>query len=196
MITGLKPLVDGLTDTVRQMAEKTGLDKKMGNTDPGMMVIMDLMQFAMYLSASDGEIRAEEAEQITAIFGTCIPASQIGKYIRNNNIYSTDFEKKVPMTMQLMVAFDNAIYEQGLDKQVKTVSSEVLYKAFELVGGAMITSDNNVAPQEKKDLEIYLCMLHNYMDTNLTIRKELTTGFTKTGEDITSERMMDIMDKM
>jgi tellurite resistance protein len=161
-----------------------------------MLTTFELMQFAMYLCASDGEIQPEEASHIAEIFGFPLSAAAIGKIIRESNIYSTEFESKVPVSMKIFVAIDNAIHETGQDGVLGKPASETLFEVFRVVGGCIAQADGVVKKQEEKDGETYLRMLNNYMDENLIVRKEQAKGFTKTGEDITPDRMMDIMDKM
>lgn len=195
MASEIKIVVDKLADTMRQMARVTGLDKNFGDTDPGQLIVMELTMYAMYLSASDGEVTIEEAQKMGEILGFELTPEKIGLFIREKNIYSTDFEKKVPLSMQIFVAVDNAMHEQGLDGDMDKMSSQILYETFEAVGNTIILADGQVDDQEKEDSQIYLKMLKKYMDENLIDSKNPAKGFTKKGS-ISSDRMMDILDKM
>ena len=98
--------------------------------------------------------------------------------------------------MQIFVAMDNALHEKGLDGRFEQPGSEVLFDVFKVIAATVVSADETVTDREKRDAEIYLTMLKNYMDENLTVRKDMAKGFKKTGEDISEERMMDIVDKM
>lgn len=195
MASEIKSLVDKLAETMRETARVTGLDKLFGDTDPGQLIVMELTMYAMYLSASDGEVTIEEAQQMGENFGFDLAPEQIGAFIRKQNIYSTDFEKKVPVSMQVFVAVDNAMHEQGLDGDIDKMASQILYETFEAVGNTIILADGKIDDQEKEDSQIYLKMLKKYMDENLIDSKNPAKGFTKKGS-ISSDRMMDILDKM
>ena len=195
MGSDIKNLVDKLAETMREMVRKTELSKTFGETDPGQLIVMELTMYAMYLSASDGEVSEAEAKQMAENFGFELTPAQIGQFIRQQNIYSTDFEKKVPVSMQIFVAIDNAMHEQGLDTNLEKMSSQILYETFEAIGNTIILSDGVEDAQEKEDSAIYLKMLKRFMDENLVAQKDPAKGFKKKGS-ISSDRMMDILDKM
>lgn len=195
MELGVKKLVDKLADVMRDAVRVTGLEKLFGDNDPGQLMVMELTLYAMYLSASDGEISEEEAQQMGENFGFELSPEQIGSFMRKQNIYSTEFEKKVPLSMQLFVAIDNALHEKNLDKDMERMSSQVLYEAFEAVGNTIIMADGLADEQEKEDSRIYLGMLRKYMDDHLVDSKNPAKGFKKKGS-ISSDRMMDILDHM
>ena len=195
MELGVKKVVDKLADVMRDAVRVTGLEKLFGDNDPGQLMVMELTLYAMYLSASDGEISEEEAQQMGENFGFELSPEQIGRFMRKQNIYSTEFEKKVPLSMQLFVAIDNALHEKNLDKDMERMSSQLLYEAFEAVGNTIIMADGLADEQEKEDSQIYLGMLRKYMDDHLVDSKNPAKGFKKKGS-ISSDRMMDILDHM
>ena len=69
MELGVKKVVDKLADVMRDAVRVTGLEKLFGDNDPGQLMVMELTLYAMYLSASDGEISEEEAQQMGENFG-------------------------------------------------------------------------------------------------------------------------------
>lgn len=192
----VKELVDATAATMDELARKTNLSSAFGEHTPGQLITMELMMFAMYMSASDGEIQKEEAEHIAEVFGLPFTPAMIGETIRKFDIYSKTFETKVPVSMQIFVAIDNALHEKGLNGRLEQPASETLFEVFKVVAATVVSADGIVTDREKRDAEIYLTMLKNYMDENLTVRKDMAKGFKKTGEDISEERMMDIVDKM
>ena len=111
----VKELVDATAATMDELARKTNLSSAFGEHTPGQLITMELMMFAMYMSASDGEIQKEEAEHIAEVFGLPFTPAMIGETIRKFDIYSKTFETKVPVSMQIFVAIDNALHEKGLN---------------------------------------------------------------------------------
>ena len=87
----LKQLINAMGKTVCSASELLGID-----TDASNICKTELAMFMMYLSASDGEIKWEEAMMISELCDLSLSPNNISTFIRENNIYSTDFEKTVP----------------------------------------------------------------------------------------------------
>ena len=167
MEPNIRRLVDLLAENMRVLVEKAGLTRIFGDDDPGQLVVNELMQFAMYLTASDGEVSEAEAQKIAENFGFDLTPDLIGFIIRKRNIYFTEFEKRVPASMQFFVEVDNSIHEQGLDVEGLKPTGLLLYEVYELVGKSIIRADGIVDDQEREDMAIYLGMLRKYLEEHL-----------------------------
>ena len=84
--TQLKELVDNMCEAVGSVSEKAELPDGMDD-----IVRMELGMFMMYLSASDGTIKWDEAHLISDMCNLDLTPNNIGDFIRKNNIYSTEF---------------------------------------------------------------------------------------------------------
>ena len=117
------------------------------------IVRMELGMFMMYLSASDGTIKWDEAHLISDMCNLDLTPNNIGDFIRKNNIYSTEFEQKLPVTFELMVKVDNALYDAG--RSDLSVSDSLL-DTYKALGQAIIQSDREVDDNEVKDYKIFI----------------------------------------
>ncbi len=149
-----------------------------------------MAEFAMYLSASDGTIKWEEARMISQYFDLHLTQDEIADFIREHNIYSTEFESTPPFILKTLVDMDRRLYEAGRlsnpdDKSV----SEMLLATYAEIAIELIYSDGDVDEKEVNDADIYLGMMDKYLDEHLVTRrqgvsgfkKNTTTGFTKSG---------------
>lgn len=168
----LKSVVDQMCEAIETLGEQGGLD-----SGAGQAARYELGSFMMYLSASDGQISWEEAEIISDICELNLTPNTMGNFIRQQNIYSTEFENKVPVTFQMMVTADNALIEQGEE----AAASEAMLDTYRVVGKALIQSDGDVDDNEVSDYRIYINMLEKYRDQNMNGAGGGASGFTKTG---------------
>lgn len=167
----LKSLVDQVADLFNDASDTLGLPEDSGNA-----VRMELAMFMMYLSASDGEIKWEEADIINNLCNVSLTPQQLGDFIREHNIYSTEFEQKAPVTFSLMVNIDNVLYNKDPNS---TDAVGLMLQLYELIGQSLISADDDVDDNEKRDYGIFINMLKRYADENSTRRKRSATGFTK-----------------
>lgn len=171
----LKELVDAMCEAI----ETTGKTIPQLNLDGcGDAARMNIAQFMMYLSASDGEIKWEEAEAISFYCGINITPTTLGQFVRENNIYSTEFENTVPIALSLLVAAANALNRPEV--------AEGFVETYKEIGKQLIISDNEVNDTEVSDYNIYINMLERYLDENLDSRKNATSGFVKTGSSVSA----------
>lgn len=169
--TQLKELVDNMCEAVGSVSEKAELPDGMDD-----IVRMELGMFMMYLSASDGTIKWDEAHLISDMCNLDLTPNNIGDFIRKNNIYSTEFEQKLPVIFELMVKVDNALYDAG--RSDLSVSDSLL-DTYKALGQAIIQSDREVDDNEVKDYKIFISMLEEYRDRNYKGAAGGATGFTK-----------------
>lgn len=142
------------------------------------IVRFDLVRMAMYISASDGTLAYQETRVLNDYFDYSMDPANVNKYIRENNIYSTEFENTVPLSLQLFVGTDNLLEENG--EKVDIAPSEILLRLFEMVAREVALADGNVDAREDEDWRIYFTMLDNYLTENLNARRHgVKTGISK-----------------
>lgn len=173
----LKELVDNLCDAIDTLGANTSLPDGTGKA-----ARMEMGMFMMYLSASDGQISWDEAKIISDICELNLSPNDLGKFIRENNIYSTEFEQKVPVTLQIMVQADNALLAAGNN----TSGSKAMIGTYKAVGEALIKSDGDVDDNEVNDYKIYINMLEEYRDNNYNGASGGATGFVKKGGSVSA----------
>ena len=126
---------------------------------------MDIAEYMMYLSASDGVIAANEMKMFQAITGFKDSVGGIAEYIKENHIYSNDYESTVPYSMKVAVEAQNIlskIISQNSDPSIP----ETLYNLYDNIGILLIQADDDISQTERRDFHIYLNTLKNYMNQN------------------------------
>lgn len=148
--------------------------------DVGRAAKMEMAKYLMYLSASDGEIKYSEAQVISDVLDIELNPQQINDFIRENNVYSVDFENTVPSVFGLLVEMDNAIYNNG--GYDGTSGSELMLNLYKKLGVELIETDGNSDDNEKSDFVIFITMLDNHLNEKLLARNAgVKVGFSKTG---------------
>lgn len=143
--------------------ENRGLFKSpLKNVPMAGIMAVDLSSFMLYLSASDGSIDPDEVEAYRYITGKNVTGRDMVNLISKNRIYTESFESRVPLTMEIAVKerikFTSALHEIPL--------AVLLFDFFKTLGMAIVTANNAVAANEKRDFNIYLNMLANYLAKN------------------------------
>ena len=138
----------------------------------GDICAMDIVKYLMYLSASDGTINWDEAQFIFDYLGYRLTPSQMNQFIRDQNIYSTEFEQTPPGGLRLLVDVDNTIITKfGENAGIDKYASESYLDLFRFIGQAFMAADNDVDENEKTDYTIYTNMIERFLDENLLSRK-------------------------
>lgn len=124
----------------------------------------DILRFLFYLSASDGVVKQTEVDFINMYLGYDYTDSELLDYIRENHIYSVDFENKVPFSLKVYVYADNTRRERG-NASNHAISVDYL-TCFNLLGTEFIQIDGDVDSQEVEDINIYLDNMRGYVQGN------------------------------
>lgn len=174
----LKTLLAKVDELVSNILQNSGHDTQ--NVE---IAKMGVVQFMMYLSASDGKIEWSEADNISQYLGLSITPEAVNKFIREQNIYSTKFEETVPLAFQALVNADNLLWDNG---SRETCSADMLLNLYKAIGEELIKADNDVNDAEMQDYNIYINMLSNYIMQNDKFKQQggVYTGLHKnTGEN-------------
>ena len=99
----------------------------------------ELMEFLLYLSASDGHVSSSERD-----------------FINENEIYSTKFESTLPLTLRITTVFDKKmqLVSSVVGQSIEAITPAIL--KFYAGLGEMFTEIDGKSTNEKKDLEIYI----------------------------------------
>lgn len=124
----------------------------------------EIMQFLMYLSASDGSIEVKEAIFIKDYFDEQISPEEMCQQIEEENIYSASFEKKAPLTLKRLVRFDNSTYEKQ-DALVESLAEKYIC-LYEALGKEFIACDHEVSQCERDDLNTYITNMRSFYRAN------------------------------
>lgn len=120
------------------------------------IVNYDLCNFAMYLTASDGEVKWQEADYISELRQSFMTSREIIDYINEKNIYSTGFEEELPTSFKVFIIIDVLRELKGEREEGQDVFFKMLLDIYELVGKDILSCDMDVTPEEKRDFSIYL----------------------------------------
>lgn len=137
------------------------------------IIRLDFVQFLMYLSASDGTISYEESNFINEYFDWDLSPSDIKYFIEKHDIYSVDYETKVPFSMRLFVAADNTLYDSQGDSEY--LCSQLLLQVYTVLGEEFLACDLNATDNEVQDLTIYLTTLQNFIQTEVKSKNSTMT---------------------
>lgn len=174
----IKKLIETMAKTFDDFGNSAGLE------GVGDVTKLDLIKFMMYLSASDGEIKWEEANFISDVSGFNLNSQVIANFIKENNIYSVEFEQTVPVSFDLAIKFDNRLYE--LDSINNDVDTPTLYiSTYKTIGELFKKTDGDSSYNENNDFKIYINMLEDYANKNSARRKNSVFGFTKNSGNTT-----------
>lgn len=148
---------------------------------------LEVLCFLGYLAASDGVISWSESRYISNLLDVYMTPDKLNELIQDKNLYSTEFEERVPAIMQIFVAFDNAVYNSpeandviGDDGEL----SDVLFKMYMIVAKGLIEANgrttDSMDENEENDLQTYLGTLRNYIDENVERHQvDVVTGYGK-----------------
>ena len=168
----LKALVNKMDETLARMAQAMGIDASGG----GGVARVEIAKYMMYLAASDGEISWEETRTIYGICGVDYTPSQLGEYIRDNNIYSTAFEQTIPTTLTLLVEGENILLDAGNNVDY----SNAVIQTYKAVGEALMKSDG-LAHKKVNDYNIYIRNMEEYRSKHSKAVFNQTVGYAKGG---------------
>ncbi len=153
-----------------QVEERTELCEKM-DLDEGALknvLKMNVIKFLAYLAASDGVLSWKESRFIGELMDIHMTPSILNDLIKEQNIYSVEFEEDTPLILQIFVSFDNALYESGVDLNIEM--GEALFGLYKVLSKGIVEANGRTTEtmdsNEKVDVQTYLGMMRNYVDDN------------------------------
>lgn len=134
------------------------------------MFSRELIMFFLYLSATDGKVSFEEERIINELFENNFSANEYANLIKECNIYSSDFENSIPISIRYSIEFDKM--------EFSNISvTEMIIDFFESSGTALISCDG-ITRNEQYELDNYICKLRNFATQNSTQMLIKTTSNT------------------
>ena len=186
----IRQTVELMQNVCDQIAEKGNayrqLDLKEGTTF-GEILKIELLSYLAYLSASDGVISWNDCRFINEVLDIFVKPDQLNKLIEEKNIYSTEFEQKTPIMLQLLVYVDNEIYQKQMMENVTDDGElgEMLFQLYSALTVGLVDSNGRgkgtLDPNEERDAKIYLGMMKKYIEMNTARHHvDVVTNYTKT----------------
>lgn len=171
MNESIKSIVDELFVLVQALVSgKENIDRE--SKRAASLARKEILQFLMYLSASDGSIEVKEAIFIKDYFDEQISPEEMCQTIEEENIYSATFEKKAPLTLKRLVRFDNAMYEKNGVLQESLAEKYICM--YEALGMEFIACDHEVSQCERDDLHTYITNMRSFYRANYRGPEEAT----------------------
>lgn len=141
------------------------------------LVHRELLNFFLYLSASDGSIEVKEALFILDFLGEQLSPEEMCKKIEEDNIYSASFEQKIPLMLKKLVKYDNAKYAADGKLDVSLAMKYICL--YENIGNEFIACDHEVAQSERDDLNTYISNMRSFFRANYQGPEEAIENGTK-----------------
>ena len=168
-VSVLKGAMEKVYELCDQMEEKTNFGKNMGLHSEATItnvLKMNVICFLAYLAASDGVVSWKESRFIGEIMDVHMTPVKLNEIIQDNNIYSTEFEEQAPLILQIFVAMDNTLYENGVDNNVEL--GDALFELYRFLTVGLVESNGRTTDtmdeSEKEDAQTYLGMMRSYID--------------------------------
>ena len=187
MLNNEKDAIQKMCELCETLAEKTGLYENLEQEKKLSEVLkIELIFFLSYLTASDGVISWNESRYIGDLFDVNLTPEKINSLIIDQDLYSERFENSVPVVMQLFVAIDNALYENGVE--IDEELGNGLIMLYTMLAKGLVESNGRTAETmeegEQNDLNIFLSMLKRYIDDNTRKHHvDLMTNYSKRKKD-------------
>lgn len=131
-------------------------------------LILDIVDFTMFLCAADGVLAWQEADYLHDLIGMDMTSDEITSYIKGKQLDSNDFLSTTPFSLTLFATLDDAI-ENASGKAPDTPAAVLLIKFLTMLGKDLISCDGDIDDSEKHKLNMYLNNLH---DSLVRYRKE------------------------
>lgn len=164
MSEAIKNIVTELFD----IAAKVGASKD-ENTDREeqkmrQLAKKEILNFLLYLSASDGSIEVAEALFIKDYLSEQISPEEMCQRIEEDNIYSSAFEQRIPLTLKRLVKLDNSTYEKK--GELEESDAEKYICGYEALGKEFIACDHEVSQSERDDFSTYITNMRSFYRAN------------------------------
>lgn len=124
----------------------------------------EILNFLLYLSASDGSIEVAEALFIKDYLSEQISPEEMCQRIEEDNIYSSAFEQRISLTLKRLVKLDNSTYEKK--GELEESDAEKYICGYEALGKEFIACDHEVSQSERDDLSTYITNMRNFYCAN------------------------------
>lgn len=132
----------------------------------------EILEFLLYLSASDGSISEAESEFLKKYLEEEYSPQQMCQLIESRDLYSTRFEQRIPSTLRKLINLDNKLFAR--DDDLRESLGERYICAYEALGKEFIACDREVSQAERDDLDTYIKNMRSYYRANYKGPEEAT----------------------
>lgn len=158
----IRSVSKAMDKTVKQL----GTESHFWGMKPSELFVMDLMTYAMHLTAADGKIQREETEQMADLFGIEYTPMDIRQYMEHQKVRFAEYQNHVPISVKEAVIMDNLLKEQGRISPLEKSFADMIYESFEGVGDSVIMADWVEHGNERQAKEAFLGRLKAYIEEN------------------------------
>jgi len=163
----IQTFVDELFDVAalygKHQAEEKAEDTTRHESKMRDMAKREVLNFLMYLSASDGSIEVQEALFIKDYFGEQISPEEICERIEADNLYSATFEQKIPLVLKRLIKLDNENEKNG---ELEVSQGEWYICLYEAIGKEFTACDREISESERSDLNTYISNMRSFYKAN------------------------------
>lgn len=159
MLLGCCRLIVERNDSLRGPNEIVGVSEEfnLADSDSAEEIIDTAFKdFALYLFASDGVISQMEANYFNEIFNENCSTGELKSVIINRDIYTHEFESRVPPTLRMAAYADAYLF---LQSDIEAMECRRLIEAYLSLGDMLIECDEDADSSEQANLGIYIAML-------------------------------------
>lgn len=163
MNTALKKAIEQLFNLC-DISGASSVNGEIVNSEERETLKEECISFLSYLSSSDGTISEYEAEFISEYLGFRMSAEELRIYIEKHNTYTTEFEQRVPKTLERLISQDNQEHDEK--RELALSRGEAFISVFECMGKEFLVCDGEADDQEVADFTTYTTTLRNYKKAN------------------------------
>lgn len=164
MSEAIKNMVTELFNIAEKVGEAKEENKEKEAQKMRQLARKEVLNFLLYLSASDGSIEVAEALFIKDYLDEQISPKEMCQKIEEDNIYSSAFEQRIPLTLKRLVKLDNSVYERK--GNLVSSDAERYICSYEALGKEFIACDHEVSQSERDDLGTYITNMRSFYRAN------------------------------
>ncbi len=135
----------------------------------------DLRKILLYFASVDGKISKRECAFMNRVFELDYTAQQYARYIDANNMYSTEFEKEFPLSLQVLIDFDRKmkLYTEFMGTKVEATVTIVM--KFIAQSGKAILFCDGITNDEVQEYQSYIDGLNKRISRRQEVRASADT---------------------
>lgn len=164
MSEAIKNIVTELFDIAAKMGASKAENADREEQKIRQLAKKEILNFLLYLSASDGSIEVAEALFIKDYLSEQISPEEMCQRIEVDNIYSSSFEQRIPLTLKRLVKLDNSTYEKK--GKLNESDAEKYICGYEALGKEFVACDHEVSQSERDDLGTYITNMRSFYRAN------------------------------
>ena len=131
------------------------------------MFELETGRFMMFLIASSKVVTEEDAELLNEYLLKDKTVKEIQDSITADDIYVSRFLEEMPLSFEMMVAFDK-VASQAYKMGITSNLSGKFIDLYRFLGGEIVSTGNKVHNEDKKNLAAYMEKLEKYRIEKLT----------------------------